>query len=318
MKKSERLNQELIFLRDKKSFNIKDLTDEFSISKRTALRDIIDLESMGLPLYSKSGRSGKYIILENELPLPIYFNEDEISSILFAISALENLITTPFDKSYRQIYQKLTSSLSNTKAKSIEEFMKNIRFKGITSVSKPQHLKILLSSAKSEIPVEIEYNQYGYEKSIIYIYKLFFQDGVWFFNGFDLKSKAWKIYRCDFILSCSQPDKKLDSFSLYTSPFKNKDDARHNLEEFKKLHETLEFKCRLTNFGKELFLKTDYFDMKLEEVDGEIYLIGSIEEKNLKYLVDYLITFGNNLRIIYPRKIINLYKDKLKNMLDFY
>lgn len=315
MKKSERLNQELIFLRDKKSFNIKDLTDEFSISKRTALRDIADLESMGLPLYSKSGRGGRYIILDNELPLPIYFSEDEISSILFAISALENLITTPFDKSYRQIYQKLTSTLSDTKAKNISEYMENIRFKGITSVSEPQHLKILLSSAKSGIPIYMEYDQYGYEKTMVYIYDLFFQDGVWFFNGYDLTSKSWKIYRCDFIISCNQEDE--DNKTNTPIPFKNKEDARLSLDDFRKLHETLEFKCQLTDFGKELFLKTDYFDMKLVE-DEDIYLTGRIEEKNLGYLVDYLITFGDNLRIIYPRKVVNLYKDKLKNILKSY
>lgn len=48
MKKSERLNQELIFLSDKKRFNLQDLMDNFQISKRTALRDIASLEELGL------------------------------------------------------------------------------------------------------------------------------------------------------------------------------------------------------------------------------------------------------------------------------
>ena len=51
MKRAERLNQELIFLSSKKSFNLSDLIKEFNISKRTALRDIQDLELMGLPFY---------------------------------------------------------------------------------------------------------------------------------------------------------------------------------------------------------------------------------------------------------------------------
>lgn len=44
MKRAERLNQELIFLSSKKSFNLSDLMNEFNISKRTALRDIEDLD----------------------------------------------------------------------------------------------------------------------------------------------------------------------------------------------------------------------------------------------------------------------------------
>lgn len=38
MKKAERLNQELIFLGNKEGFQLKDLMEEFQISKRTALR----------------------------------------------------------------------------------------------------------------------------------------------------------------------------------------------------------------------------------------------------------------------------------------
>lgn len=51
--KSERLNQELIFLSDKYSFQLKDLETEFGISKRTALRDMEELESMGLAFMLK-------------------------------------------------------------------------------------------------------------------------------------------------------------------------------------------------------------------------------------------------------------------------
>lgn len=48
MKKSERLNQELIYLSDKKVFHLKELEEAFAISERTALRDIADLEQLGL------------------------------------------------------------------------------------------------------------------------------------------------------------------------------------------------------------------------------------------------------------------------------
>ena len=47
MKKSERLNQELLYLTDKKIFHLKELEEKFAISERTALRDITDLEQLG-------------------------------------------------------------------------------------------------------------------------------------------------------------------------------------------------------------------------------------------------------------------------------
>lgn len=58
MKKSERLIDMMVYLNDKKSFNLKDIMDRYTISKSTALRDIQSLEEIGMPIYSNSGRNG--------------------------------------------------------------------------------------------------------------------------------------------------------------------------------------------------------------------------------------------------------------------
>lgn len=78
MKKSERLNQELIYLSDKKVFHLKELEGYFAISERTALRDIADLEQLGLAFYTESGRNGGYHLTNSKLLLPIRFNTQEI------------------------------------------------------------------------------------------------------------------------------------------------------------------------------------------------------------------------------------------------
>ncbi|CAJ1178718.1 hypothetical protein CPEBRM1_ABPJDJAI_00213 [Companilactobacillus paralimentarius] len=67
MNKAERLNQELIFLSNKSIFHINDLVTEFQISKRTALRDITDLENMGLSFYTENGRYGGFHIVNRQL-----------------------------------------------------------------------------------------------------------------------------------------------------------------------------------------------------------------------------------------------------------
>ena len=78
MKKAERLNQELIFLGNKQGFQLKDLMEEFQISKRTALRDVEELEAMGLPFYTENGRYGGYKLINQGLWTPVYFNDEEI------------------------------------------------------------------------------------------------------------------------------------------------------------------------------------------------------------------------------------------------
>ena len=43
---------------EKNQFNLRDLMMEFRISKRTALRDVSELEALGVPLYAKSRKNG--------------------------------------------------------------------------------------------------------------------------------------------------------------------------------------------------------------------------------------------------------------------
>ncbi|WP_412935751.1 helix-turn-helix transcriptional regulator [Lactiplantibacillus plantarum] len=66
MNRSERLNQELIFLSYRQEFHIKELMQEFNISKRTALRDVNSLEQLGLSFYVEPGRYGGYQLMQQQ------------------------------------------------------------------------------------------------------------------------------------------------------------------------------------------------------------------------------------------------------------
>ena len=85
MKKSERINDMMIYLNNKETFNLKDIMEKYSISKNTALRDIRSLEEIGMPIYSFSGRNGRYKILKNKLLSPVLFNVNEIHALYFTI-----------------------------------------------------------------------------------------------------------------------------------------------------------------------------------------------------------------------------------------
>ena len=48
MNKSERINDMMFYLNKKNQFNLKDITEKYGVSKRTALRDIQSLEKINL------------------------------------------------------------------------------------------------------------------------------------------------------------------------------------------------------------------------------------------------------------------------------
>lgn len=86
MKKSERIQQELFFVNNHKEFNLTDIMNEFQISRSTALRDLAELEDLGVPLYIENGRYGGYKVLPSSLLPPIYFTEKEILVCFFRCS----------------------------------------------------------------------------------------------------------------------------------------------------------------------------------------------------------------------------------------
>ena len=58
--------------------------------------------------------------------------------------------------------------------------------------------------------------------------------------------------------------------------------------------------------------------MKLEEINNQCYMTGSFNEKELDYMVHYLIGLGENVQIEYPKILKNTYIKKLKEILKKY
>ena len=113
MRKSTRLNDMMIFLNDKSFFNLKDIMQEYGISKSTAIRDIQSLEEIGMPIFSETGRNGRYGILKNRLLSPIIFTVDEMYALYFAMLTLNAYESTPFHLSIGKLKKKFETCLSD-------------------------------------------------------------------------------------------------------------------------------------------------------------------------------------------------------------
>ena len=192
MKKSERINQELIFLSYRKSFNLSDLMDEFNISKRTALRDIEDLEALGLSFYVENGRYGGYKIVNRNLLTPIYFDNAEITSIFFALKALTMLSATPFEKSYIRIYEKLLATLPQEQQHHILLLLDAVNYFNFPPINISNYLTIMLEAILGLKVLDIVYTQYGYSEKQILVYNLFYRNGIWFSNALDINTDTWE------------------------------------------------------------------------------------------------------------------------------
>lgn len=309
MKKSERLNQELIFLSDKYSFQLKDLETEFGISKRTALRDMEELESMGLAFYVEPGRHGGYRLVKQSPLVPIYFNTDEVQAIFFALKALDLVSATPFKKSYSQIRQKLFATLSDERKQMITETLDVIHYYNVAPVSEQNHLELILQAMMEDQIVKMTYTQYENKRIRLQFLELFYRNGIWFTKAYDVQNKKWDIYRCDFMKDLIIEEGR-DTFT--------KEELKALQIEYEKTYHDISFKCRLTEQGKEKFLKNHYPNMRLEIVDDTPYIMGGYNQEELSYMTHYLISFGKHVKIEYPDELKESYLTQLQEMIEQY
>lgn len=310
MKKSERLNQELIFLSAKHVFQLHDLMTEFNISKRTALRDIAELETLGLPFYVENGRHGGYHLISQKLLTPIYFNEEEIRAIFFALEALNSLSSTPFKKSYPQIRQKLLATMPVAQQADITKVLDVIHYYNVAPINAPANLASITQAILENKIVTVTYTQYTPETTQLQIYELFYRNGIWFCSAYDLQKKHWGTYRCDYMT-------ELAIDHAHTATYSQAELSQLQ-QDYEQQYHDIPFKCRLTAFGKELFLKNNYPNMTLETIDQVPYITGSYNQEELAYMTHYLITFGEHVTIEYPEQLKNSYLQQLQTIIARY
>ncbi|HAO6229473.1 TPA: HTH domain-containing protein, partial [Listeria monocytogenes] len=121
MKKSERLNDMMLFLNDKNVFQLSDIMTKYDISRSTAIRDVKSLEEIGMPIYSERGRNGHYQVLRNRLLSPIVFNIDEVFALYFSMLTLKAYETTPFHLSVEKLKTKFERCLSAEKIEMLQK-----------------------------------------------------------------------------------------------------------------------------------------------------------------------------------------------------
>ena len=113
---------------------------------------------MGLSLYVENGRYGSYKILSQNLLISIYFNSNEILAIFFALKSLDLLSSTPFEKSYKQIREKLYQTIPAQLKSQIATVLDFIQYYNASTHQHILYLADILDSIVHEYTLHISYN----------------------------------------------------------------------------------------------------------------------------------------------------------------
>jgi predicted DNA-binding transcriptional regulator YafY len=206
MKKVERINTIMRYINNRAHFTITEIMQEFHISRSTAIRDIREIEEMGMPLVAEVGRDGGYFVMNNSVLPTVRFTDNEIKALFIAFMATRNQ-QLPYLKSRQSLAEKLLGLLSENQQDDLVLLNRILLFEGtnpknpdLLDLSDIPHpiveklIQILLLDRHLLITIKEEKVTKSYP---IYLLHLYHEKSFWLIEGFNLIEEKKQIYPVD-------------------------------------------------------------------------------------------------------------------------
>ncbi|MBT2770944.1 HTH domain-containing protein [Halomonas sp. ISL-60] len=206
MKKVERINIIMRYINNRAHFTISEIMREFNISRSTAIRDIREIEAMGMPLVAEVGRDGGYFVMNNSVLPTVRFTDNEIKALFIAFMATRNQ-QLPYLKSRQSLAEKLLGLISENLQDDLVLLNQILLFEGtnphnpdLLDLSDLPHpmleklIQLLLVESYLLVTVKEEREIKSYP---IYLLHLHHEKSLWLIEGFDLEEEKRRILPVD-------------------------------------------------------------------------------------------------------------------------
>ncbi|QIW20081.1 helix-turn-helix transcriptional regulator [Bacillus thuringiensis] len=210
MKKVERINTIMRYINNRSHFTITEIIREFNISRSTAIRDIREIEAMGMPLVAEVGRTGGYFVMHNSILPVVRFTDNEVKALFIAFMATRNQ-QLPYLKSRQSLAEKLLGLISATQQDDLVLLNQLFLFEGtnphnpdLLELSDLPHpmleklIQILLLNRHLLITVKEEEKIKPYPIYLLYLYQ---EKSHWIIEGFDLKEEKKLLFPVDDLIN---------------------------------------------------------------------------------------------------------------------
>ncbi len=206
MKKVERINVIMRYINNRASFTISEIMREFNISRSTAIRDIREIEAMGMPLVAEVGRDGGYFVMNNSVLPAVRFTDTEIKALFIAFMATRNQ-QLPYLKSRQSLAEKLLGLISQNQQDDLVLLNQLLLFEG-TNPNNPDLLElsdlphpileklieILLSNSFLLLTLREGNATKSYPIFLLHLYR---EKSLWLIEGFDLNDEKRRLFSVD-------------------------------------------------------------------------------------------------------------------------
>ncbi|WP_068776535.1 YafY family protein [Paenibacillus sp. FJAT-26967] len=206
MKKVERINIIMRYINNRANFTISEIMREFNISRSTAIRDIREIEAMGMPLVAEVGRDGGYFVMNNSVLPTVRFTDNEIKALFIAFMATRNQ-QLPYLKSRQSLAEKLLGLISQNQQDDLVLLNGILLFEGtnphnpdlldLSDLPHPMLEKLIQALLSDRYLLVSIQEEEGIKSYPIYLLHLYREKSQWQIEGFYLKDEKRMVFPVD-------------------------------------------------------------------------------------------------------------------------
>ncbi len=317
MNKSKRLIELMLTVNRLRKFTIRELAEQFGVSKRTIHRDLQELSELGVPLYSEVGPHGGYQVLRERVLPPIAFSEEEAVSIFFASHALRHYTDLPFKAETASVLTKFYAFLPSDVKDRIDSMKNRVDFAIPPRQLDSPYLHVLLEASIARKPLMITYDSRRMltERNILPV-GIYATNGFWYCPAYCYLRQAYRRFRVDFIRSVAPcettPAESIaDSVDIHLHNWESRDQQPPQA--------SIPIHVELSRVGVRRCQSELWPSPTLTiDADGTGTLTGDIPACELSYFADFFIGLGQAALVREPETLVNLIRERLSALQAFY
>ena len=277
-----------------------ELAKKFEVNRRTIGRDIDALCKAGIPIVTHQGTGGGISIAEGFKLDKSVLTAGELSGIIAALKGIgsvseQSRIERTLDKlgansdSVVSLHEPVVIDLASYYKEDLTSKIENIK-------------QAILDQRLIEF---YYYYEKGESTRRVEPYIIVFQWSSWYVLGFCLERQDWRMFKLNRLCNLRKCD---DKFASRDIPSEKRDFYSH-------LHDNKKLIAIFDKSAKFLIIETYGMDCYFETTEGLHFEIGFT---NRSYMISWLLSFGDKVKVIEPPDIAADIQNIAKKILSIY
>ena len=292
-----RLFEIVYILLERKTITAKELAERFEVSTRTIYRDIEILSQAKIPVYANKGNGGGIGLLEDYVLDKSVLSEEEQNQILFALQSMEKIS----NQDEKNILEKMSSIFNKSKTNWIDVDFSDWGTNG----EQDQTFNLIRNAILKHNVIEfVYYNSYGEEKKRqAEPLQIYFKDKSWYLKAYCRLKQDYRLFKIS----------RMKDIKLLNETFERElPQIKENKFDYKTIQLELEISKDMSYRVYDEFKREDI----LKNKNGDF--IVKVEFPENDWVYGYILSFGENVKVLSPGYVKSIIKEKLQKSLKNY